>query len=166
MFSYVLDCEVNCQVFHVVEEKYFRQPVSTTFHGRDVFGPVAAELSNGISPGSFGPQIKDAVRLPSLKPEVLKKGKVKGRIIHIDRFGNCVTNIDRGVEVDQTSTVRVNGKTIESVREFYGEGKKRSKLFAIWGSAGFLEISAKNRSAAKMLKAKRGDVVVVASATA
>jgi len=165
LFSYVLDCEVDCQVFHAVEEKYFRQPVSTTFHGRDVFGPIAAELSNGVAPDSFGPQIKDAVRLPSLKPEVLKKGKVKGRIIHIDRFGNCVTNIDRGVEVNQTTTLRVNGKTIESFREFYGEGKKRSKLFAIWGSAGFLEISAQNRSAAKMLKAKRGDAVVVVSTT-
>jgi len=152
-------------VFHAVEEKYFRQPVSTTFHGRDVFGPIAAELSNGVAPDSFGPEIKDAVRLPSLKPEVLKKGKVKGRIIHIDRFGNCVTNIDRGVEVNQTTTLRVNGKTIESFREFYGEGKKRSKLFAIWGSAGFLEISAQYRSAAKMLKAKRGDAVVVVSTT-
>jgi S-adenosylmethionine hydrolase len=99
--------------------------------------------------------------LRSFKPEVLKNGKVKGRIVHIDRFGNCVTNIDRGVEVNQTTTVRVNGKAIESVREFYGEGKKRSKLFAIWGSAGFLEISARNRSAAKLLKAERGDDVVV-----
>jgi len=166
LFSYVLDREVDYRVFQVVEQQYFHQPVSTTFHGRDVFGPVAAELSNGVSPDSFGPQIKDAVRLPSLKPKVLKNGKVKGRIIHIDRFGNCVTNIDSGVEVNQTTTLRVNGNTIESVQEFYSEGKKRIKLFAIWGSAGFLEISAQNRSAAKMLKAKRGDEVVVETKTA
>jgi S-adenosylmethionine hydrolase len=98
-----------------------------------------------------------------LTPEVTKRGKLKGRIIHIDRFGNCVTNLDRqsfnGLE-EQRVVLLVNGRKTQSVQSSYSEGHGH-KLFALWGSAGFLEISARNRSAAKMLKAKRGDSVAV-----
>jgi S-adenosylmethionine hydrolase len=156
LFSYILNEEADASVFHLTATKYFREPLSNTFHGRDIFAPVAAELSKALSPDSFGPAIEDAVRFPSLRAELTKNGKVKGRIIHIDRFGNCVTNIDRTVFAGH-SALLVNGKKIKSFHDSYSEAKKG--LFAIWGSAGLLEISVRNGSAAKELKATRGDEV-------
>ena len=164
IFSYVFNREPHRRVIHITEEKFFHQPVSNTFHGRDVFAPVAAALSKGMPLETFGQEIRDEVRLKPLAPEPTKRGKLKGRLIHIDRFGNCVTNFDRqslnGLD-ERILILSVNGKRTQSVEKSYSDAVGKNKLFAIWGSAGFLEISARNRSAAKLLKAKRGDVVAV-----
>ena len=164
IFSYIFDQETNRRIREITVEDYFRHPVSQTFHGRDVFAPVAAELARGVSFESFGPEIRDEVRLKPLAPEVTKRGKLKGRIIHIDRFGNCVTNLDRqsfnGLE-EHRVVLLINGKKTQSVQSSYSEVVGKHKLLAIWGSAGFLEISVRNRSAAKVLKAKRGNSVSV-----
>ena len=162
LFTYIYDRESSHRIFHVTAEKYFRPSPSTTFHGRDIFAPVAAALSTGVKPEDLGHEIADAVRLPgSLTPIVQKNGNVQGRIIHIDRFGNCVTNITREVlKSEESASLRINGKTIRDFRNFYGEGPKKS-LFAIWGSAGFLEISVNGGSAAKILRGKRGNKVIV-----
>jgi len=136
------------RTFHVTATEYFRPDPSSTFHGRDIFAPVAAALSTGVAPEQFGAEINDDVRLPSLETPL--------RIIHIDRFGNCVTNIRR--ETFEGNSLKINGKTISAVRNFYGEASA-GELFAIWGSAGFLEISINGGSAAQILGAKRGDSV-------
>lgn len=145
IFSYIC---AN-RTFHVTAEKYFRPDPSSTFHGRDIFAPVAGALSTGVLPEQFGPEINDAVRLPPLETPL--------RIIHIDRFGNCVTNIRR--ETFEGRSLSINGRTIGEVRNFYGEAGSSNELFAIWGSAGFLEISVNGGSAAQILGAKRGDTV-------
>ena len=152
IFSYIYDREPSHRTFHVTAEKYFRPLPSSTFHGRDIFAPVAAALSNGVKPRKFGPEILDQVRLPALLEPT--------RIIHIDRFGNCVTNITRDIFKPDTNLL-INGKTIRDFRNFYGEDSSTSP-FAIWGSAGFLEISVNGGSAAKVLRVKRGERVVVA----
>lgn len=149
IFSYIYDREPSHRVFHITAEKYFRRDPSSTFHGRDIFAPVAAALSTGVTPEQFGPLINDEVRLPSLEAPL--------RIIHIDRFGNCVTNISR--ETYEGKSLVINGKTIGALRNFYGEGDAK-ELFAIWGSAGFLEISVNGGSAARILGAKRGDTII------
>ena len=154
LFTYIYDRELMYQVFHVTAEKYFRQPPSTTFHGRDIFAPVAAALSKGVEVEAFGSVITDEVRVDSLAPEV-KNGQVEGRIIHIDRFGNCITNITR--DVLDVGNLVINGETISSFREFYADDDRPGELFAIWGSAGFLEISINGASAAQKLKIKTGD---------
>ena len=160
LFTYIYDREPSHKVFDVTAEKYFRPDPSSTFHGRDIFAPVAAALSNGVNPRKLGPTISNAVRLPvSLEPEVLKNGNVRGRIIHIDRFGNCVTNITRDL-VKPNATLLINRKTIRNFRNFYGEDSDASP-FAIWGSAGFLEISVNGGSAAQVLRVKRNDTVVL-----
>jgi S-adenosyl-L-methionine hydrolase (adenosine-forming) len=163
IFTYIYDRDPSHQTFHLTSDKYFRSNVSTTFHGRDIFAPVAAALSNGVKPGEFGPLIDDEVRLSQpLAPSMQKNGKVRGRIIQIDRFGNCVTNITRDFfDSSKHTAVFVNGKTIRKVKEFYGEDGIAKGLFAIWGSAGFLEISVNGGSAVKVLRAKRGDAVVL-----
>ena len=154
LFTYIYDRELMYQIFHVTAQEYFRQPPSTTFHGRDIFAPVAAALSKGVEVEAFGAVVTDEVRLEnSLVPEV-KNGRVEGRIIHIDRFGNCITNITRDV-FDGGSLV-INGETISDFRDFYADSD-RNELFAIWGSAGFLEISINGGSAAHKLKIKTGD---------
>ena len=170
VFSYVCDhvTASPAKIFHVTNEKYFRKRSSETFHGRDIFAPVAAALANGVKPKELGTPITDMVRLPLLTPTTTRGGDIKGRIIHIDRFGNCITNI---TPVELTADLiaagaklRINGKTVKSFRKFFAEESgSRDKLFGMWGSAGFLEIAAANESAAKILKAKRGDAVVVES---
>ena len=163
IFSYVYDREPSHQTFHVTAEQYFRPNPSSTFHGRDIFAPVAAALSKGMNPEVIGRVIEDEVRLgQSLEPVVQKNGNVQARIIHIDRFGNCVTNVRREVFEEKIASLLINGKTIRHFRKFYGEDSgRRGKVFAIWGSAGFLEISMNGQSAAQKLSAKRADVVIL-----
>jgi S-adenosyl-L-methionine hydrolase (adenosine-forming) len=161
LFSYLYAKGAH-KTIHLTREKYFRHPVSSTFHGRDVFAPVAAHLSSGIEPSEFGSEIEDEVHLPALDPAKHKDGVWTARIIHIDHFGNCITNISRRIlsrNMEDHMKLKLNGKTVTSFRQFFSDGGNSGKLFAIWGSAGFLEIAAQNRSAAELLRAKRGDAV-------
>ncbi len=168
IFSYIIDREPDAQVFQLTNEKYFRPSVSATFHGRDVFAPVAAALSTGVQAESLGVEINDYARLDPLSPQRLKNGNVRARIIHIDRFGNCVTNLTpeelTREMIAKGARLSVNGKKIKTFRRFFAEqGRSKDKLFGVWGSAGFLEIAATNQSAAKMLKARRGQTVLVST---
>jgi S-adenosyl-L-methionine hydrolase (adenosine-forming) len=160
IFTYIYDREPSHRTFHITAEKYFRQPASATFHGRDIFAPVAAALSKGGKPECFGSLITDEIRLKnSLNPEVKKNGEVQGRIIHVDRFGNCITNITREV-FHGGARLLVKGSVIRSFKDFYGDGGGKEP-FGIWGSAGFLEVSVNGGSAAESLRVKRGDKVVL-----
>ena len=151
IFSYICDRESSRRTFHITADKYFRPSPSSTFHGRDIFAPVAAALSRGVQPEELGSEIEDEVRLGSLDSV--------SRIIHIDRFGNCITNITHDqLKSEKGVTLRVKDKTIRNFRKFYGEDSS-STPFAIWGSAGFLEISVNGGSAAKVLRVKRGDKI-------
>ncbi len=162
LFSYICDRESSYEVFQLTEEKYFRPEPSPSFHGRDVFAPVAAALSKGTRPEQFGPRIKDEVRLAPLAPLREQDGSLRGRIIHIDRFGNCITNFTRS-EVPDSERVKllVRRKVIRQFRKFFAdEAGAKDELFAIWGSAGFLELSINGGSAANLLRARRGDPVI------
>ncbi len=164
IFSYV--CERSAaRITHLDKPRYFRQPVSQTFNGRDVFAPIAAALSLGVAPAQLGTKVNDYIKLQSLQPERDSAGKVLGRVIHVDRFGNCVTNLTKNElspeKIAAGAILKIKGKTIRSFRNYFAEQvTSRQKLFAIWGSAGFLEIAAANASAAKILKLSRGDKVI------
>ena len=148
IFSYVYDREPDFEAFHITASEYFRHPVSTTFHGRDIFAPVAGALSNELDPSSFGPRISDPVRLSTSR---------EPQIIHIDHFGNLITSITRKDFIDG-ATLLVNGKPIRVFRKYFGE-EESDEPFGIWGSAGFLEIAVNGGSAAEILGVKRGDRV-------
>jgi len=172
IFSYVCDTSESLdgtpELYHLTSEKYWRHPVSATFHGRDVFAPVAAALSLGVKPAHLGTSISEVVRLQSLRPTTSRDGEIMARIIHIDRFGNCVTNIapsDLTAKlIAAGATLRLNGKVVKSFRNHFAEETDGgNKLFALWGSAGFLEIAATNDSAAKILKARRDDPVILSN---
>ncbi|MGI8917591.1 MAG: SAM hydrolase/SAM-dependent halogenase family protein [Pyrinomonadaceae bacterium] len=165
IFSYIYERESKFSAYELSNEEFFREPVSPTFHGRDIFAPVAAALSRGVKPAKLGSRINDPVKLAPLTPEV-GETRILARIIHIDRFGNCVTNIRPDVltqeMIAEGAQLTVKGKKITSFRSFFAdETGGRAQLFAIWGSAGFLEIVAANRSAAKLLGTPRGERVVV-----
>lgn len=163
LFSYICDRESAYEVFQLTEERYFRLNPSLSFHGRDVFAPVAAALSTGVKPEQFGPRIKDEVRLAPLAPVSDQDGSLRGRIIHIDHFGNCISNFTRA-DISDSDQVKllVGRKVIRQFRRFFADDAgTKDKLFAIWGSAGFLELSINGGSAALLLRAKRGDPVVI-----
>jgi len=168
LFSYVCEREQGVRVYQLTNEKFFRAPVSATFHGRDIFAPVAAALSNNVPPEAFGELIEDYVRLDPLAPLRESGAAWSAKIIHIDRFGNLITNITRrelsGDEFAEGARLEIGGREISSFRRFYAEetGGAEGELFAIWGSAGFLEIAANRASAARLLHAERGQTVRVA----
>jgi S-adenosylmethionine hydrolase len=168
LFSYVCDSsETDARFYHLTNEKYFRQPVSRTFHGRDIFAPVAGALSQNVPPAELGELIDDVARLAPLAPVRDREGAWSARIIHIDRFGNLVTNVSRrelaSDGLSAGARLEIGGREIVSFRRFYAEesGGAEGELFAIWGSAGLLEIAANRASAAQLLDATRGQLVRV-----
>jgi S-adenosylmethionine hydrolase len=168
VFSYIYERETVTGCYELNRAKYFHLPVSSTFHGRDIFAPVAAALSTGIEPDELGNRLTDLAQLVHLEPLVpaqTKNRKWRCRIIHIDRFGNVVTNITRNVlsaDAESRARLRIGRRIIKSFRKFFADdGAAKNEPFAIWGSAGFLEIAAPNRSAARLLKAKRGQSVTL-----
>ena len=134
-----------------------------TFHGRDIFAPVAAHLSLGVRPGAFGYKTESLKEIGIRRP-IVKNGKLSGEILHIDTFGSLVSNIDeerlfqfiRG----RPFVIRAGGKGIRELKRGYWEGKKGEPI-ALIGSGGFLELSVREGNAQKMLKAKRGDPVQI-----
>jgi S-adenosylmethionine hydrolase len=168
LLSYIYKRAGKGRVFHATNRKYFRESVSTTFHGRDIFAPLAAALSVGVEPSDLGVEISDPVRLAPLIPRIGDDGTIEASVIHIDRFGNCVTSITprelSDEEIARGATLNVNGRMIRSFRRFFADGTSDTdELFALWGSAGFLEIAAFQTSAADLLGARRGQMVRVTS---
>ncbi|MFL6208084.1 MAG: S-adenosyl-l-methionine hydroxide adenosyltransferase family protein [Pyrinomonadaceae bacterium] len=166
LLSYVCEREGEVRVFHLTNEKYFRPAVSRTFHGRDIFAPVAGALLNGVPPADLGVQITDFVRLAPLTPTPVDNDTILAAIIHIDRFGNCITNITRAELPDEIITrgivIQVGAHYVRSFRRFFTEGSFGPReIFALWGSAGFLEIAAARDSAARLLGVQRGQQVVL-----
>ncbi len=166
IFSWICEREGSSRAIHLTNEVFFRQPVSQTFHGRDIFAPAAAALSTGVAMTEFGEKLSEHVRLDPLMPVVRSDGTVAGRVIHIDRFGNCITNLTSAhFSADQAAAgakLVINGREISSFRRFFSEGAAdRDDLFCLIGSAGFLEIAAHKSSAKTMLNAQRGNVVTL-----
>jgi S-adenosylmethionine hydrolase len=163
LFGYVYEREADARVFHLDCPEYFRHPVSNTFHGRDLFGPVAGAVSKGVEPEKLGSEIRDFVRLEPLRARRVEGG-LEASVLHIDRFGNCVTNITREDLTEEMmmggARLVVAGREITSFRQFFAE-EEGGELFAVWGSAGFLEIVAYQASAAGLLDINRGDSVTV-----
>lgn len=145
---------------------YYLEPISNTFHGRDVFAPVAGWLSRRVEVEKFGEPITDYVRYAPPTPKRLNDKLVKGVVIHVDRFGSLRTNI-RPADVpeifgaDPKPFKIMAGKAeITNVRNAYAEGAP-GELFAIIGSAGFLEISTNRGSAAQVVGTGKGTEVGV-----
>lgn len=142
-------------VFELTNDKYFAAKVSATFHGRDIFAPVAAHLSRGVKPNKFGTEIVDFKRFV--------ENKTQAEIIHIDRFGNLITNLKKE-DLPEKFALEIGGKKIETLQNFYAEAEK-SEVFMIFGSAFFLEIVAFQDSAQEILNAEIGQKITVKKIT-
>jgi S-adenosylmethionine hydrolase len=161
IFGYVYERLQTFSVFHLTNKSYFRRDLSATFHGRDIFAPVAGALSRGVKAEELGTAVEDFVRLPFAVPERRPDGTLVGAIIHIDRFGNCITNIaSRDLPTETLSrgvSVSIGGREVRTFRRFFAdEPGQPGEPFVIRGSAGLLELAVFRDSAARVLDARRG----------
>lgn len=166
----VLECALQdpaAEVRALTEARLFREPLSRTFHGRDVFAPVAAHLACGAAFESVGPLVSDPVRL-SRKPVAMDAGVLRGAVVFVDRFGNALTNLTSEElarafpHVSETSLeVRIHEKRIAGVSRSYGDAAIGT-LVAILGSSGRLELAEVGGHAASRWGIGTGDRVSVA----
>jgi S-adenosyl-L-methionine hydrolase (adenosine-forming) len=159
VFSYVYQRAHVNRVVHFTATHYFRQPVSNTFHGRDVFAPCAAYVSKLIDWRMMGEEISDPVQFSTPTPVVVSEKQIKGTVINIDRFGNLITNIT-SAELTQErvlagASVRIGAHQAARVLTHFAEANP-NELFAYFGSAGFLEIAVQRQSAARLVEGRRG----------
>lgn len=157
LLSFVFDEEKEFRVYELTNRKYFADKISSTFHGRDIFAPVAAHLSKGVKAEEFGRQIADFVRLEETRPRKISETEIEGEIIEIDRFGNLVSNLRRE-DLPARFVLEIGAKRIEKLQNYFAEGET-SEIFMIAGSAGFLEIAAFRDSAKNLLKAEIGQKI-------
>jgi hypothetical protein len=165
---------------NITENKYFGSSVSATFHGRDIFAPVAAHLGLGVKPEAFGPALDSVVTLPAPKPSFAKgadgstlageatlMSALSGEIIYIDRFGNCITNIKeadidsyfQGVEPARLKVV-VKSVEMSGLCRTYGDCSRGGPV-ALIGSSGFLEVAIAGGNGAKEFGVAKGEAVMV-----
>lgn len=150
----------------LVAENFFRRPVSRTFHGRDVFAPVAAHLARGEAIEGFGPRVDDPVRRPAPAPR-LADGELFGVVVFVDHFGNALTNVTEGhlrdhfpAVAERDLEVETVGRVIRGLSRSYGDSRVGT-LTAILGSSGHLEIAQVGGDAAARLGLSEGNEVRV-----
>lgn len=140
--------------------RYHRLPVSDTFHGRDIFAPAAAHLSLGVPLAELGEPVGELFALPPFRARRRPDGSLGGHIVHVDVFGNLITDV-RGEDLPSGNVaVRVRGCQIAGVKQTYAEGEGPTALVGSWG---FLEIALPGGSAAAELEADLGEPVIVAA---
>lgn len=139
-------------------QRYYLSRISATFHGRDVFAPVAAHLSLGLPLAALGPPLDALVVLPRPRPR-WQGSELIGQVIHVDRFGNLITDVT-AADVQQFAqpVVQVAGERIGGLSHHYAE---RAGLLAVIGSSGHLEIALNGGSAAAALGLRVGDPIIL-----
>ena len=166
VLSLVYDREERLSVREIKAEHYYLQPVSNTFHARDIFSPVAAYLAKRVDSDRFGEEITDFVRFTAPKPKANGANGLRGIVLKVDRFGNMITNI---TEKDAPALfqaeppafkITVGKREISEMKSAYALGAP-GEVFGILGSMGFLEIAANRGSAAQVLGVGKGSEVNV-----
>jgi S-adenosyl-L-methionine hydrolase (adenosine-forming) len=162
LFSLAIQKEKVRRVINLSRKKYFLKKVSSTFHGRDIFGPAAAHLSLGVDPGKLGDTIKRNVlkNVPFIRPKK-KGGLITGEVVRIDSFGSLLTNI-RKEDIAGHSRIEaeINGVRVKGLQKTYSDVGAGRPL-ALIGSSGNLEIAVNNGIASDVLDASIGDKVVL-----
>jgi hypothetical protein len=142
----------------ITDPRFWRRPVSPTFHGRDIFAPVAAGLSLGISLYEFGEKISSIHVFPVPRPFFDLQGNLIGHILYVDHFGNLITDI-RNTDLPHTNvTIEVAGQYIQGISRYY---EQEEEFVALLGSSGYLEISLRNGNASDFLGMIVGDEIKV-----
>ena len=172
VLSMVYARESRMHVRHITSDHYFLQPVSNTFHGRDIFAPVAAYLAKEVDSLKFGEEVQEYVRFSAPKPKAVDENRLRGVVLKVDRFGNLITNItpQDAPMLFQTGAsgfkIVAGSREITELRNAYAEGAP-GEVIGILGSMGSLEI-ATNRGAATQLTGigKGSEVSIILGETA
>jgi len=166
VLSLVYAKEERIHVRHVTSEHYFLQPVSNTFHARDIFAPVAAYLAKEVDSLKFGDEVQEYVRFSAPKPKAVDQNRMRGIVLKVDRFGNLITNFT-AQDVPALFAagahgfkITVGGREITEIHNAYAEGSP-GEVFGILGSMGFLEIAANRGAAAQITGAGKGTDVTI-----
>ena len=153
VLTMVFDAVPGYEVREILADRYFRHPVSRTFHGRDIFAPVAAHVATGEPALNFGPAIDDWIRLPFVTPIRSGPDTWQGQVLKIDRFGNIITSFaskNFGEIAGRSFELHVGrGVTCQYFANY--AASPDSGVFVIHGSTGYIEISANQQSAANLL---------------
>jgi S-adenosylmethionine hydrolase len=165
VLSMVFAKEERIHVRHVTSEHYFHQPVSNTFHGRDVFAPVAAYLAKLVDSHKFGEEIEDYMKFAAPRPKPAGDNRLRAVVLKVDRFGNLITNVtpDDAPALFAGKPgfkIVVGSKEITELRNAYAEGAP-GEVFGILGSMGYLEIVANRAAAAQITGASKGSEVSI-----
>jgi len=164
VLSAVYDKEQNFVVRHLTAEHYFLQPVSKTFHGRDVFAAVAGWLSKNWQPASMGDEITDFKRFALPRPKEAD-GLLKGVVLKVDSFGNLITNfrsedLPEGALEKGEIKLQVGTNAVSKLVPTFANGNA-GEAIAYVGSTGLLEIGVNKGSASKTLGIGRGTAVLL-----
>jgi len=163
VFSRVYALEEEPVVREISSAEYTREEISDTFHGRDVFAPAAAHVARGDPPEEIGPVLDAYVEIHPPEPDVWTD-VIKGEVIHVDGFGNIITNLQRDLfqrQVrDRPFVVEINGRELTKISRSYQDAGV-GEFLALFGSTGLLEISVRGGTAEKRIGAGKGDTVVV-----
>jgi S-adenosylmethionine hydrolase len=166
VLSLVYAREERMHVRNITSEHYFLQPVSNTFHARDIFAPVAAWLAKEVDSQKFGEEVEEYVRFNAPKPKAVDENRLRGVVLKVDRFGNLITNITPqdapmlfAAEASGFKIV-VGSREITEIHSAYAEGAP-GEVVGILGSMGFLEIAANRGAAAQLTGAGKGSDVTI-----
>jgi len=158
--------EQKSEVLHIYElnqKQYFLEHVSSTFHGRDVFAPVAAHLSKGVSADKMGMPVKTFEILEAFEVEI-HDDHIAGQVLMIDGFGNVITNIDNGVFTKtlngRSFTIHVKDELIQNIYRTYSDAPLLSKI-ALFGSSGFLELAISQGAFVNSVPVRVGDEILI-----
>jgi len=159
VLGYVIDeAAPHIEAYTLTNKEFWLEPLSNTFHGRDVFAPVAAHISTGKPLAEFGEALPTLATISIPRPQTDEDGLVIGHVIHVDWFGNLITDIRQDDLPKGRLFVEVGGHIIDYLSTSYEEGEE---LMAMVGSDNRLEVSIKKGSAAGFLRADIGDEVKV-----
>ncbi len=163
VLSYALADQEVTGIVELTNRRYQRPSISHTFHGRDVFAPVAAHLARGLPLAELGSPRSEIVTLPLPRPQRRADGALVGQVIHIDRFGNLITSVrerEMAWPVGEGVVVEVGGRAISGIRPTFASVGVGEPV-AYVGSSGHVEVAVRQGNAARVLGVQVGDDVVV-----
>lgn len=168
LLSVIVEERGRDEVRKVTAEQYFLKDASMTFHGRDIFAPLAAHLAGGLEMSKLGPATENIRKLRLPKPVRAADGSLRGEVVYIDQFGNLITNIRRATmarsldaPADKVQT-RVKRRKVRGVSTTYSD-RKEGELLALIGSSGYLEVAVNRGSAAELLGCEKGETVTLSA---
>ncbi len=160
VLSYVLAASPPQIAVNLTNPQYHLARVSSIFHGRDIFAPAAAHLARGVPINELGEPAGSLVTFPMPKPQAQADGTLSGQVIHVDHFGNAITNLRREdiPWADDVLVLEIGGQVVSGLQETYAQARP-GKPLALIGSSGHLEIAIAGGNAAQRLSVHVGDEV-------